>query len=145
MLKFEPPQLETDFRNAIAQLTDHMLVLVGGEDLNKEFDLELFDDEEWTAPPEVLLQFPRSGTDAELSIGELIELTAEVTDPKTSFDGLVYHSSVRTVIRAQSWDLRSISFAEKAGAESSLGAAVDTEIGGRPASVGLRGISPHYG
>jgi hypothetical protein len=69
MLKFEPPQLETDFRNAIAQLTDHMLVLVGGEDLNKEFDLELFDDEEWTAPPEVLLQFPRSGTDAELSIG----------------------------------------------------------------------------
>jgi hypothetical protein len=46
-----------------------MLVLVGGEDLNKEFDLELFDDEEWTAPPEVLLQFPRSGTDAELSIG----------------------------------------------------------------------------
>jgi len=144
MLKFEPPQLETDFRNAIAQLTDQMSVLVGGEDLNRDFDLELFDDEEWTASSEVKLEFPRSDTDAELSIGDLIELAAEVTDPKTSFDGLVYHSNVRTVIRAHSWDLRSISFAEKAGAESGLGAAVDTEIGGRPASVGLRGISPHY-
>jgi hypothetical protein len=144
MLTFEPPQLETDFRNTIAQLTDHMSVLVGGEDLNKDFDLELFEDEEWTASTEVKLEFPRSDTDAEMSIEDLIELTAEVTDPKTSFDGLVYHSSVRTVIRAQSWDLRSMSFAERAVAESGLGAVVGTEIGGRPASVGLRSISPHY-
>lgn len=143
-MKFEPPQLETDFRNAIAQLTDYMSVVVGGENLDKDFDLELFEDEEWTASSEVKLEFPRSDTEAELSIGDLIGLTTEVMDPKTSFDGLVYHSSVRTVIRAQSWDLRSMSFAEKAVAQGGLGAAVDTEIGGSPASVGLRGISPHY-
>lgn len=143
MLRFDPPALEIDFRNAIAQLTNHLSVLVGGEDLNKDFELEAFEGEEWTASSRVTLEYPRSDTDAEMSIQDLIELADEVADPKTSFDGLVYHSAARTVLRATSWDLRSMSFAEKAAAEG-FGASVDTEIGGHPASVGLRDISPHY-
>ncbi|HMN45887.1 MAG TPA: hypothetical protein PKE27_15015 [Povalibacter sp.] len=145
MLTFDPPEVETNLRATLLKFTDALTVLLDGEEIAHDFALDAFADAIVTDSSEVVVGFPYCDTDASLSIGEFIELSNEVTDPKTSFDGLTFHSRTRTVLRVMSWDLRSIAFAEKATERGELGAATIAELPGVSVRVGLRGASPHYG
>ena len=78
-----------------------------------------------------------------MPLKELMALALEVTDPATTCDGLIYHSSLRTVIRVKSQDLRSEGFVEKISSlESSAGRTI-AEVAGRPASIALLSLSTH--
>lgn len=144
MLKFEPPELEAEFRHTLTKLTSDLTVYLEGEEIEHNFNSEEFEDLTLTTATRVSISLLREIEEG-LTVGHLMEFAGEVADPKTSFDGLAYHSSVRTVLRVTSLDMRSIYFAEKLGEESNLGAEVATEVSGHPVLVGLRSNSLHYG
>lgn len=145
MLKFEPAELENELRQALVKLTDEISIDFGGEYLEHSFEVDAFEDEVFTIATELSLSLPRSDTSIDLSIHNLIELAEEVAGSNTSFDGLVYHSPVRTVVQVMTHDVRSMSFAEAVTNNRNIGAETSAKIRNNPISIGLRDFSVHYG
>lgn len=144
MLTFSPPELEGAFRRALGQMDDAITVLYDGSGFAPDFETDDYDELNFMPETSFELSFSRSDTDATLSMSELIHLAEDIKSPHTTFDGLMYHSHHRTVLRVTSWDMRSISFADRVGDESPIGAAVTTDLTGHGVSVGLRSTSAHF-
>lgn len=145
MITFDPPALEASLRDAITRLGSAFGIDWEGSELDPSLDLDLREDAVLSLDTMVRLDFPSSEESANLPVKELVALALEVTDPATTCDGLIYHSSLRTVVRVKSQDLRSEGFVEKISSlESSAGRTI-AEVAGRPASIALLSLSTHFG
>lgn len=145
MIAFDPPAIEASLREALKRLGTAFAIEWEGNELDPSLDLDLDEEAVLSSDTMVRLGFPSCEESAELSLEELLALAREVTDPATTCNGLIYHSSVRTVIRMKSQDLRSQGFVEQISLlESDAGKSV-VLVGGEPATIALLSPSTHFG
>ncbi|MEH6421899.1 hypothetical protein [Pseudomonas sp. CGJS7] len=142
---FAPPDLESALRAAIGKMGSFFSVYLDDIELDPEFELDSEDDVVVTSTSKLTLGYPRTEIDVSLSVEEFIDLPIEVADPRTTFDGLTYHSRQRTVVRMSSRGIRSLAFCERMNDDESSNAKVIAEVAGHTASVSLRSVSPHFG
>lgn len=142
---FAPPDLESALRAAIDKMGSSFSVYLNDKELDSEFELDSDDEVVVTSTTKLMLGYPRTEKDVSLSVEEFIDLPIELTDPRTTFDGLTFHSGQRTLVRMSSWGIRSLAFSERISDDENSNAKVIAEVAGHPASVSLRSVSPHFG
>ena len=145
MITFEPLELEATLRSAIRRLGSSFYIDLDGYPLPPDFELDLDDDWLISSDTELTLDFPRTEDGVSLPVKDLIDLSLEVTDSATSFDGLTYHSSRRTIIRMNSTDLRSHAFADRVSASHRHELKMISEVGGKPSNISIKNDSAHFG
>lgn len=144
MLQFSSPEFEREFRSALSSLGETVEVRIDSEEVWPE---PCEDEPEVIVSPETMLGVspPRAEFEGAMLAGDLAAFAREVTSDTVSFDGLVYHSTVRSVVRVNAADLRTYMFIEglKNNEPEMMVVPLPQELGtGR---VGLTLHSIHFG
>ena len=135
---FDPPQLEQQLRYVIEQLDKHdVSVELENLALAPDFDVAELPGVQFDQGTGLLVTLPRCDS-KKVTVAALIALVAEINDRSTSFDGLTYHTSVRTLLRVEPHDMQAHIFIDE-GLESNKGLLADG------VTVGLSGKSLVFG
>lgn len=142
MLTFRPTGLEADFRAALSRVEDVASLRLEDARIETGFKAEDFQDIEVTGKTELSLEIHHCDPLA-LSLEDVIALANEVSAKSTSFDGLIYHSTFRTLLRIRPQDARSAAFLETVGANDEPLMSSTVAVGEGTCNVGLATVSPH--
>lgn len=144
MLKFSSPEFESEFRSALNSLGKALEVIIDGSEVWPEPDgLE----PDTVVYPETALGVspPKAEFEQPMLASELAAFAREVTSNKVSFDGLLYHSAVRSVVRVSAADVSTDIFIDglRSNEREMMVVPLPQELGtGR---VGLIPTSMHFG
>jgi hypothetical protein len=142
MAVFNPPELEALLKSAIQKLGEEAELLFDDAPLSDA----LSDAESVITPTTMLdLTLPRVEENLPLSVRDALDLVEELTGDNLFFDGLIYHSPKRTLLRIRTNDGRTdtfLSFLDTVG-KTALG--MKAPVRGRPVTVGITSMSVHFG
>jgi hypothetical protein len=144
MLTFNPPDLEQRLGDAVAALAKSADVSISYKFIAPHFDPVDFDDIEVLEGSMVELStYCCDGWS--MSVAQIIQFATEVCDPSTSFDGLIYNSYARTLLRIRLEDARTTAFIDSVCDEGKLGVQTSQTHESHKVVVGLSTNSPHFG
>lgn len=144
MLTFDPPELEGRLRQAVSKLADLASLTMDDVALEQDFETKDFADIKVTPTTELGVDLPRCARET-MAAEEAIALVDEVSDKATHFDGIVYHSAFRTLVRIRPEDGRSAVYLEGAGQKGDFSMSIVMAGTAGSAEVGLSNRSVHFG
>lgn len=143
MARFSTPAFERQLIQALAALDDTIDVQLQGYSLAENIGIADPPDVEIAERTTLGFSLPKSDS-VEISAAELVSLTREVTSKDTTFDGLLYCSTARAVVRIEASDERSYFLADRYRENDAILARLELPSLGDDSSVGIVTKSLHF-